>query len=69
MSAEQYIALASLIRIVISGQMEAKSEIDSLKNEVASLKAELARLHQVGVEVDEKLEKISHIGKKISKKL
>ena len=69
MNDEQFLVLASMMRTVIRGQMEAEARIASLRNEVSDLKAEIARLHQVGSEVDKKLEKMDKLGRKISKKL
>ena len=62
MSEEQFLILASMLRTVLRGQV-------AMEAEIASLKVEIERLRQVGSEVDQKLEKMDKLGRKISKKL
>lgn len=69
MNDEQFLVLASMLKTMIRSQMLLEAQVTDLKNEVSNLKAELARLHQVGESVDEKLGTMNKIGKKIEKKL
>ena len=62
MSEEQFLILASMLRTVLRGQV-------AMEAEIASLKVEIERLRQVGASVDQKLEKMDKLGRKISKKL
>lgn len=62
MSDEQFLVLVSMLKGIIRGQM-------TMEEEIASLKVEIDRLRQVGSSVDQKLEKMDKLGRKISKKL